>query len=621
MKKQFLLSSVLLVAMSFGSVMANDPVLPQGMEILTPAGVEVTTSTVRTYDKAKPLTVAGSKQAGYKAFFTAKEDAHGEELWVSDGTTTGTKMVKDIYPGATSSNVSYITRFNDKVVFQATANDDDEAELWISDGTENGTYMLKDINLLGASDPKGFVQINETHFIFAAKDYESETYGDTPQHWLWISDGTEGGTQLLKDCSVKYPGMTTENDRTHFMRVGRKVFFKADSKDNQFGEELWVTDGTEEGTFMLMDINTTVADEATGATAGAYLDWFTNFKNEKLFFKAYSKEYGNEPWVSDGTSEGTYMIADLTEGYEDNGNPRGNGAFTTCVYGDHVYFRGYHPTYGLELFRTDFTREGTYMVSDLNTNPTTTGTANGSPDIFCVFDGVLFMKAATGGDPASTNPINYGLELFYSDGTAEGTKMQSDLNPGVGPNAAWEGIAISGSFFFRAQDQTPPTGSSQFWELFSMDSKDEFPHKVVDLGEGPDFVHSLRNVNGDLFFTSTIIKRLFKYHYRKPNYNPATDVEDMEPDFGTPNPTSIDDIKVNPMTISFYPNPVNDMVYISSESDIRGYTITSMNGQKIVSHQGNDRTISIRSLNLNKGIYILSILGEKEELKAKLIVK
>ncbi len=619
MKKKILLTAASVVAL-FLNTFAQEPVLPEGMVILTPGGVEVTTSSVRAYDKDKPITVAGSKEKGYKIYFTAKEDTHGEELWVSDGTPEGTKMVKDIYPGATSSNVSYITRFNDKVVFQATANDDDGAEVWISDGTEEGTYMIMDINLIGSSEPAGFTQLNEKIFIFAARDYESEVYGDEPQRWLWISDGTEEGTRLLKDCNVKYPGQITSNDDVHFMRVGRKVFFKADTKDNQYGEELWVTDGTEAGTLMLADINKKVANEATGATAGAQLDWFTNFKNQKLFFTAYSDEYGNEPWVSDGTPEGTYMIADLTEGFEDNGNPRGHGAFTPRVYDDYVYFRGFHPNYGLELFRTDFTREGTYMVADLNTNPTANGTANGSPDLFCEFDGVLFMKASTGSDPASTNPVNYGLELFYSNGTEGGTKMQSDLNPGVGPNAAWEGIVISGSFYFRAQDQTPPAGSSQFWELFSMDSKDEFPHKVVDLGEGRDFVHSLRNVDGDLFFTSDIIKSLFKYHYRKPGYDPVKDKEEMDPDFGDgPSGISTPGLQEK-AAISFYPNPARDVINIVSDCKIKGYIITDLTGRSMVSHKGSEAVISLSGLNLSKGTYILSIENEKGVLNTSLMI-
>ena len=67
------------------------PVLPEGMEILTPEGVTMTTNDTRSFDMAKNIVVAGSKAKGYKTYFTAKDDTHGEELWVTDGTVTGTK--------------------------------------------------------------------------------------------------------------------------------------------------------------------------------------------------------------------------------------------------------------------------------------------------------------------------------------------------------------------------------------------------------------------------------------------------------------------------------------------------------------------------------------------------
>ena len=187
-------------------VRAADVVLPQGMEILTPAGVTVTVEDSRSLDKAKNMVVAGDKTNGYKVFFTAQDATSGEELWVSDGTVAGTKMVKDIFPGPTSSGVAWMQRFNNKVVFQAQSDVDTGTELWISDGTEAGTYMVMDIHIFGSSNPSGFTQINENQFIFAAKDFDSETYNEKVQRWLWISDGTEAGTQLLKDCEVLHPG-------------------------------------------------------------------------------------------------------------------------------------------------------------------------------------------------------------------------------------------------------------------------------------------------------------------------------------------------------------------------------------------------------------------------------
>ena len=44
---------------------------------------------------------------GNQLFFEAYDGVHGVELWKTDGTTTGTVMVKDINPGAAGSNPAY----------------------------------------------------------------------------------------------------------------------------------------------------------------------------------------------------------------------------------------------------------------------------------------------------------------------------------------------------------------------------------------------------------------------------------------------------------------------------------------------------------------------------------
>jgi ELWxxDGT repeat protein len=618
MRKSTLLGILALGLTTF--VKAADVVLPAGMEILTPDGVTVTVEDSRSVDKAKNLVVAGSPSNGYKVYFTAQDATSGEELWVSDGTKAGTKMVKDIFPGPTSSGVAWMQRFNDKVVFQAQSDVDTGTELWISDGTEAGTYMVMDIHIFGSSSPSGFTQLNETQFIFAAKDFDSETYNEKVQRWLWISDGTEAGTRMLKDCEVYHPGANAISDNSlHFARVGRKVFFKADSKDQEFGEELWVTDGTETGTIMLKDINTSVVNELTGATAGAQIDWMTNFYNEKVFFKAYSIDHGAEPWVSDGTPEGTYMIKDMWPGVNASNLPNGSGVFTARVYNGKVYFRGHDETMGEELCVSDLTEAGTQTVFDINKNPNTAGTDNGFPDLFCEFDGVLFMKGQTGGNANSTDPINYGLELFYTDGTAAGTKMQSDLNPGVGHNAAWEGTVISGSMYFRAQNAVP--AGSQTWELFRINNKDEFPVKVMDLVEGQDFVHSLRNLAGDVVFTSKAIPALFHYNYRKPGYDPLKDVESMEIEYRTRDEqTSIQLPRGAAKEMKLYPNPASNYFSFDTPEVVENMRIIDVTGKEII-RISSPMTNKVDISHLPKGIYTVYANSGKSVYRNLLIVK
>jgi ELWxxDGT repeat protein len=99
------------------------------------------------------------------------------------------------------------------------------------------------------------------------------------------------------------------------------VFFAGD--DGVHGQELWASDGTPEGTRLVADINPGPAaswPENMSAVGGA------------LFFKADDGQHGFEPWRSDGTTGGTRLVADVLPGRTAS-HP---GQFIEA--GGHVYF-------------------------------------------------------------------------------------------------------------------------------------------------------------------------------------------------------------------------------------------------------------------------------------------
>jgi ELWxxDGT repeat protein len=80
-------------------------------------------------------------------YYSADDGIHGTELWRSDGTDTGTYMVKNIAAGNASSYPANITVFNNKIYF-AAYNKERGNELYQSDGTTTGTILLKGVSYI-----------------------------------------------------------------------------------------------------------------------------------------------------------------------------------------------------------------------------------------------------------------------------------------------------------------------------------------------------------------------------------------------------------------------------------------------------------------------------------------
>jgi ELWxxDGT repeat protein len=121
---------------------------------------------------------------GNKFFFTAKTAAEGTELWVSDGTTAGTNLVKDIRTGSANGLTGASFVYTSNAFYFAAHNGSNGVELWKTDGTQGNTVMVADINVGSASaDPELFPLFNNK-LVFSAND------GNNTAADLYVLNGT-----------------------------------------------------------------------------------------------------------------------------------------------------------------------------------------------------------------------------------------------------------------------------------------------------------------------------------------------------------------------------------------------------------------------------------------------
>ena len=77
---------------------------------------------------------------------------------------------------------------------------------------------------------------------------------------LWKTNGTTGGTELVKNIQDRTDGGNTIGGLTEFQG---EVYF-ASTKNAATGKELWVTDGTNGGTMLVEHLNPTGPDRLSG---------------------------------------------------------------------------------------------------------------------------------------------------------------------------------------------------------------------------------------------------------------------------------------------------------------------------------------------------------------------
>lgn len=195
-------------------------------------------------------------------------------------------------------------RLNDEqVVFWGNNREVGGGQLWVSDGTGEGTKPLTDETVHVTS----FIGVIEKGLLFVGN---SSDYGRE----LWTSDGTTEGTMRLTDdrdegtfdyieSTGLFPRLPTYHDDSS--QPVRKRF---SSIVYGTSPELWATDGTPEGTIML-DHVLDVHDDVTAIEHLHDGRWAVAVRRYGI--TKGLREHYVEIWVSDGTVEGTQMLRSL----------------------------------------------------------------------------------------------------------------------------------------------------------------------------------------------------------------------------------------------------------------------------------------------------------------------
>lgn len=330
--------------------------------------------------------------------------------------------------------------------------------------------LFADINALGLSSNIGETEFgfddqpqvvaigNETFFVAEDGSRGSE---------LWKTDGTAGGTTLVKDITPGPEGSSPDG----LTNVGGMLYFTA---LDEFGEtDLWKSDGTEVGTEIVFDAD----------AAGVYGLSSLTESNDKLFFTAYGISgidlLAPELWVSDGTSAGTVQVIELNENAPDSEGPK-----YLIDVDDVLYFTSDDDGAtdpNRELWKSDGTAAGTVKVSEVDGDPS----IGSYPRYLTNANGTLFF-AAYGAD---------GDELFRVNNTADGTVLIADLNP-TGDSGPRELTAFGSEVFFSATDGT--TGR----QLYKADTSGVTLVADTTNGLGNSSPIDLEVVGNELFFSA-----------------------------------------------------------------------------------------------------------------------
>ncbi|MDF9794768.1 ELWxxDGT repeat protein [Catalinimonas alkaloidigena] len=452
--------------------------------------------------------------------FTADDGVNGRELWISLGTAESTYMIADITGGEAGSDINLLEVVGNFMYF--TVRESVFRRLWKTNGLQGNAEIVLDEN---GND------INTRAFI----PYQNQLFLQG-NFRLWKVDGTDEGTEQISDVPIAGE-FAIMNDTLYF-----------EGAETVGGRELWKTDGTTEGTSLVKKVTTASNRNIE------YLTAVNAASLNRLFFIASTHEFGRELWTSDGTEEGTFMLVDSKPGEEDGFRTYEDVNFHAV--GGRLMFAGFDEVNGRELWKSDGTTEGTALVKDINSQSEDirlySNPISFQNQTFFVTDEGVWQTDGTSENTSllQESEATFGLQVFNdqllytapapgtsrtiwtSDGTDEGSQPLLDSAEAAGLTILFQRKQpqINGSLFFAGRT------SELGWELYKTDGTAESTVLIKDINPGnADGAYILEEddyfiLNNTLYFragTSLQGSELWKTDGTETGTVPVTDINPL----------------------------------------------------------------------------------------------
>ena len=274
------------------------------------------------------------------------------EVWKTDGTVAGTRPAFTLPAGVRAPRD--LTTVGSELYFAAGS--DNGTEVWRSDGTTAGVRPVTaftEYNALEVGQRGFFPTSGGTVFLARESSGEPE---------LWVTGGTPASTRRLA------PDLALYRLSLRVVAGGRLYFFGTASS----GQGLWRTDGTDDGTVLLLPLAIPFVNQPFDAVE----------LGGEVFFAVDDAAKGRELWATDGTPAGTRLVADVAPGAASS-SPQ-----WLAAGGGAVYFSAHDGVHGYELWRSDGTAAGTRLVHDI-----APGAASSYPTLLTVAGSRLYFAA------------------------------------------------------------------------------------------------------------------------------------------------------------------------------------------------------------------------------------